>query len=593
MTTSTTINHSNNHTNPMGYPTGPDAAAQPPVLKKVRRAGGFGAADSMVDGCTKAKMTSPGSVKASELASLLDLLYAKAGIHPDATEVEVAALLGADGFDLVARLNGALAVAPRASAAILDVSDVGLSSDDDIGVSSSTDERCVPGSPGRLEEDAISIEHDLLVVPDMAPLPIDHALPTVAPTVPDVSRPVKPSTTASEPTAYKADTEIALSRIFELGKVAKVAHPEISPLAPYDGPGVVTMTGFGELGRFGNQVLQYAFLRCYAAKHGNLEIQVPSWVGASLFGLSNPEVARAFPAVVESRDTKANSTFTSDFIDYIKASNAGMDVPELPECTLGADQPRPAANVDVWGWFQWHTRAYAPYKTLIQQTFTPVPAVADPLKAAFDKSLRFRGGVKRTVVGLHLRLGDYKTIAASSFGYCAPTSWYLELLAKIWPTLENPVLCVASDDLEAVLRDFAEYDPITSEAAGLELPESFRGKGAGFFPDWYMLTQCDVLAISNSTFSFTACMANTVPGARFFRAHYAHRMEEIAPWDADPIVHRNVSALSTLQVLYNTQGAAALARNVLYELPYYGVRSVLMKGVLGVRAARAKAVAAA
>lgn len=591
MATSTTTNV---HVNPMESSVCGDGTAQPPVMKKMRRAGGFGASCD-VSGLGSAKLPTASSVKASELASLLDLLYAKAGVHEDATETEVAALLGADGYNLVTRLSGALAVAPQLTPTeSLDVSDVGLSSDDDGYVPSSQGDRSVPSSLGRVDDDAISIEHDLSAVPDMAPEPVDLTVPAVdVAVVPDVTRPVpEVPVAAAEPVAYKADTEIALSRIFELGKVAKVAHPEISPLAPYDGPGVVTMTGFGELGRFGNQVLQYAFLRCYAAKHGNLEIQVPSWVGASLFGLTNPEVNRPFPAVVESRDTKANSTFTSDFIDYIKASNAGMDVPELPECILDADQPRPAANVDIWGWFQWHTRAYAPYKTLIQKTFTPVPAVADPLRAAFDKSLRFRGGVKRTVVGLHLRLGDYKTIAASSFGYCAPTSWYLEWLAKVWPTLENPVLCVASDDLEAVLRDFAEYSPITSEAAGLELPESFRGKGAGFFPDWYMLTQCDVLAISNSTFSFTACMANTVPGARFYRAHYAHRMEEIVPWDADPIVHRDVSALSTLQVLYNTQGAAALARNVLYELPYYGVRSVLMKGVLGVRAARAKAVAA-
>lgn len=579
----------------MGTPTGVDGAALPPATKKLRRVGGFGATPSDVGaGLGKAKLPAPSSVKASELASLLDLLYAKAGVHEDASEMEVAALLGADGYNLVTRLSGALAAAPQSPSESLDVSDVGLSSDDDVGVVSGLGDRFVPCSPGQVEDDTISIERDFCAVPDVGPELVDLTLPCVeVPEVPDVSRPVPVVSTApAEPTAYKADTEIALSRIFELGNVAKVAHPEISPMAPYDGPGVVTMTGFGELGRFGNQVLQYAFLRCYAAKHGNLEIQVPSWVGASLFGLTNPEVNRPFPSVVESRNTKANSTFTSDFIDYIKASNAGMDVPELPESILDADQPRPKANVDVWGWFQWHTRAYAPFKTLIQSTFTPVPTVAEPLSATFDKSLRFRGGVKRTVVGLHLRLGDYKTIAASSFGYCAPTAWYLEWLAKVWPTLENPVLCVASDDLEAVLRDFADYNPITSEAAGLELPESFCGKGAGFFPDWYMLTQCDVLAISNSTFSFTACMANTRPGARFFRAHYAHRMEEIAPWDADPIVHRDVSALSTLQVLYNTQGAAALARNVLYELPCYGVRSVLMKGVLGVRAARAKAVAA-
>lgn len=32
------------------------------------------------------------------------------------------------------------------------------------------------------------------------------------------------------------------------------------------------------------------------------------------------------------------------------------------------------------------------------------------------------------------------------------------------------------------------------------------GGGARFYPDWFLLTQCNHLAISNSAFSFTAAM---------------------------------------------------------------------------------------
>jgi Glycosyl transferase family 11 len=387
---------------------------------------------------------------------------------------------------------------------------------------------------------------------------------------------------------YNKETEIALSRIFDLGKAAAVVDPSIPPYAPYSGPSVVAMTGFGELGRFGNQVLQYAFLKVYQARYGIDEVQVPAWVGAGLFGLRDRPVQRALPAVVETKDAKANSTFTGEFIEYIKASNAGREVAEVEAVDLGEGVGEDVVlkNVDFWGWFQWHTSCYRGYKGLIQGVFKPVAEIETPMMKTFNRELRWKGGVRRTVVGLHLRLGDYQNISASSFGYCAPTSWYLDLLEKLWPTLENPVLFVASDDLDAVLRDFAAYSPVTADAAGIVLPAAAAGLKAGFFPDWWSLTQCDVLAISNSTFSFSACMMNTVPSARFFRAHYADRMVAIDPWDADPIVHRDMSGngltttVDALKVVYNTQGTRGLVRNVLYELPYYGLRSAIMKAVL-------------
>ncbi|CAN8075017.1 unnamed protein product [Agarophyton chilense] len=408
---------------------------------------------------------------------------------------------------------------------------------------------------------------------------------TVSQPQPESAPPAAPPNAA----AYKADTEIAISRIFQLGTTAAVRDPTIAPDAPYHGPSRLTMTCFGELGRFGNQVLQYMFLRVYAERHAISEIQLPPWVGAALFGLRDAPVQRALPPVVEFRDTLANSTFTTDLLDYVTNANPNFHVPQLePSCL----QPGPRAdasrvhNVDVWGWFQWHSSHFAPYKQLIRSIFRPVPQISSHFEDVFSQQLRFRGGKRRTVVGVHLRMGDYKNIAASSFGYCAPTAWYLQWLEKIWPTLDNPVLFVASDDLGAVLDDFAAYEPLTANDIGMKLTGDMKKLKAGFFPDWYGLTQCDVLAISNSTFSFSACLMNERKGARFFRAHYSGVMEAMDPWNAEAIVHRDVNkaglaaALETLQVVYNTQGSRGLAKNLLYELPYYGLRSAIMKAVL-------------
>lgn len=464
----------------------------------------------------------------------------------------------------------------------------------DVSDWSSDDEQIASVSEGNRRNDlaSCSVGH---VLPDLITEPSSTEMLLHKKKSPDADL----AQTAPVPTAYKGETEIAISRIFDLGKFNSVQDTSIPAHAPYHGPSTITMSGFGELGRWGNQLLQYIFMKSYVTNHNIAKIQVPGWVGAALFGLSDDPVRRALPSAVEFRGTLANSTFTTELIDYVKKASSGYDVPELTPDVLSesAGGGRAPKNVDMWGWFQWHTSFFAPFKTVIQKCLTPVSALSEELGTTFNRSVRNRGGKRRTVVGLHMRLGDYQNIAASSFGYCAPTSWYLRWLERIWPTIENPVLFVASDDIQAVLRDFAHYEPLTADSIGLKVPESMSGLKAGFFPDWYALTQCDVLAISNSTFSFTACMMNQRPEARFFRAHYNGCMEEIDPWNADPVVHRDMNkggvmqVLETVQIVYNTQGSKGVAKNLFYELPYYAIRSAVMKAVLW-RQARINAISA-
>jgi hypothetical protein len=133
-------------------------------------------------------------------------------------------------------------------------------------------------------------------------------------------------------------------------------------------------------------------------------------------------------------------------------------------------------------------------------------------------------------VGLHLRRGDF----GDAPYWPAPNEWYLEYLRELWPTLEHPVLFIASDESEKVIEDFAEYSPVTCEDLGLSLD------GAPFYPDFYLLSQCDILAISNSTFSFAAAMLNE--RATIFRRPDFKQKMLIAfdPWKSHPILHREL-----------------------------------------------------
>ena len=113
--------------------------------------------------------------------------------------------------------------------------------------------------------------------------------------------------------------------------------------------------------------------------------------------------------------------------------------------------------------------------------------------------------------------------------FIAPNSCYKKWLQGLWETLEKRVLFIASDELEEVVDDFADYYPVTVKDLGVEMPE------ASFYPDFYILSQCDVLAISNSTFSVAASMLNE-RCKFFFRPHLpSKKLIPFNPWDSEPL----------------------------------------------------------
>ncbi|MEF3302323.1 alpha-1,2-fucosyltransferase [Paenibacillus sp. GYB003] len=268
----------------------------------------------------------------------------------------------------------------------------------------------------------------------------------------------------------------------------------------------VTMTSLGKNGRFGNQLFQYAFLKMYARRFG-LRTRTPVWIGQSLFGLPDKPARSSYPVVYENRIRRKETLLTSASPRYV--------------------------NVDFWGYFQLHTRCYAPYREFFRYLFTPVPAIGERMAEGSGR-LRSMGN---TVVGLHIRRGDYlvrqRHEVYGKLHFPAPTAWYKEWLGAIWGSLDKPVLFVASDDLDAVVPDFREYAPVTSRQLIPALPE------ADFYPDFYLLSQCDLLAISNSTFSFSASMLNRNGGVFVRPDLQAGRLVPYDPWNSpvNPWLH--------------------------------------------------------
>lgn len=226
-------------------------------------------------------------------------------------------------------------------------------------------------------------------------------------------------------------------------------------------------TLLGVNGRFGNQVLQYGFLRAYAAAH-ELTLETPDWIGRDLFDADDAPTGAPLPRIQETET------------DFMASLNAPKGDAELAGC-------------DVIGFFCGDAGPMAPHRAAFRAAFKPGDRVAAQLDA-WEAAVRAKGD---TVIALHLRRGDF------GWGrfWIAPERWYRDWLERVWPHLKNPVLYLATDE-PSLVAAFADYAPTTAADLGPPLP------GAEFFTDFHILRCADLTAISNSSFSFSAAMLN-------------------------------------------------------------------------------------
>ena len=260
---------------------------------------------------------------------------------------------------------------------------------------------------------------------------------------------------------------------------------------------VITMTSLSTNGRFANQLFQYMFLKVYAKRFG-LRVQVPDWVGRKLFGL------------------------VDDYPDDVDRNEIAQQSHSLLDCEI-VNSKEVLGNVNFWGYFQYNTIYYASEKEYIRSLFTPVDFVNLPLREGVEKILK--GG--RSLVGIHVRRGDY----GYKHFFQTPVSWYKRWLNEVWPQLKKPVLYIASDEIDSVIDDFSEFNPISAKDLGVTLDNHYD-----YFTDFFVLTKCHYLAISNSSFSFMASMLNESKGS-FVRPNLKlGYLVSYNPWESEPIL---------------------------------------------------------
>jgi hypothetical protein len=283
----------------------------------------------------------------------------------------------------------------------------------------------------------------------------------------------------------------------------------------------IRFSKFGEWGRFGNQLFEYAYLRIMAERLG-CDIEIPDWVGPQLFNIPHHPMTN-LPArgrIQEAYNTDSRARWVAGFDKDLR-------------------------NFEVTGYFQYHTSHYRPYKRQWQTWFAPREEVRERLRAGEEK-LKSLGN---TLVGLHIRRGDY---GRREF-YITPVSWYRRWLDEHWSKFDRPVLFVATEDPNLV-EHFAQWDPQTTTRLGVELKAEPMPQHQylqhdlncrephqlDFYPDFYFLSLCQAMMMPNSTYSFAAAMIGS-PTFCWRSSLRQAAFVPVDPWNEFPLTHDMVA----------------------------------------------------
>ncbi|HLX36304.1 MAG TPA: alpha-1,2-fucosyltransferase, partial [Candidatus Binataceae bacterium] len=341
------------------------------------------------------------------------------------------------------------------------------------------------------------------------------------------------------------------------------------PLAPdaQAGPRSISMASLGRHGRWGNTLFQYMFLKAFAHEYG-FECEAPDWPGQRFFGHRDRPLTRHHQVVL--RD---NMSLISESANNILAPidgevnrvatlmERGRAVYLLNQLKIANDASElPFIHADLEGLFIVHTHYLAPYREYLRNLLRPVPRLADELRRAIVK-IRSLG---KTIVGVHIRRGDFdRCFSAQGFEFVAPLDWYHRWLDDLWQRVEDPVLLICSDDPDMAAR-FARYKTIGANSLEVALPRELVAdlpvpwqREVEYFRDWLLLTQCDRLAISNSTFSFSAAMMNE-RCTEFVRPDPDRKtLVPFDPWNAEPLIMLKHHATAPGELVYRLRLARA------------------------------------
>jgi hypothetical protein len=230
---------------------------------------------------------------------------------------------------------------------------------------------------------------------------------------------------------------------------------------------MISFSKLGQMGRLGNQLFQYAFLRTAAQRLG-VKFYCPPWIGDEVFLLQDSKEKAEKPVNIR--------VAYREPVSYTGFNEAAMDI---------------ADETDILGWFQ--TEKYWDRNT-IQKWYQ---FRENKIQRILEK---YRQVDFANSTGIHLRFGDkLSDIGQRATYYVAPPDYYARAISL---TGTSKQIVVFSDEVETAKNHLRG---VKGECLFIE--------GNNPYEDLYLMTRCHGFVISVSTISWWGGFLNESPDA--------------------------------------------------------------------------------
>jgi hypothetical protein len=266
---------------------------------------------------------------------------------------------------------------------------------------------------------------------------------------------------------------------------------------------MVTFSHLGKLGRFGNQLFQYAGTKLYAQLN-NFSFACPGWIGSDVFENVKPYTVKEYFVSRFYRTYQLN-----DFKELNKLARIKRGLGLLKYAVDMRDlYQHPKDNVDILGYMQdpLNLELIAKHKNLVRSWFGFKKEINDSFKDATAKYEPW--------IGVHIRRGDMV-----KRGLIVPIEKYIEFLAQH----KDKKIYISSDDPQ-ISQAFSNFNIIRPINPMPDIPN--------FVFDFWMLANADMIVGCGSTFSWWAAYS----GNR--NNYYSPPLIHLWPKDYKPILNK-------------------------------------------------------
>jgi hypothetical protein len=245
----------------------------------------------------------------------------------------------------------------------------------------------------------------------------------------------------------------------------------------------ISSLGNSSMGRFGNQLFQYLFLKIIQAEI-SCEIRHPPWLGNIIFNTPATELVTPVNIIINLEDIKETDNRLQEQINILKKIS------------------KTHHHVEINGFFQNHSMEFEKYKNIISCYFK----INKSLDSQIEQSLANLGLSTNQIVCIHIRRGDYiNYINNKIFWHVSFDALEKSIRDLLLTGIRNIIFYLCSDDITHCKMEFQKRNIpyITNENIFTNLDENYQ-----LVIDFSMMTKSKFLVISNSSLSFFASLLN-------------------------------------------------------------------------------------